>query len=168
MDQEKDEYFMKMALEEAKKSFELQEVPVGAVLVKNNLVIARAHNLVETMQDPSCHAELLCIKAGAQILKNWRLLDCTLYITLEPCVMCFGAIVSARIKKIVWGAKDLRQGACGSWVDLMKANHPIHQIECQQGVLQEESSMLLKSFFQQRREANANKKKFNRSFGPLI
>lgn len=168
MDKEKDEFFMKIALEEAKKSFLLGEVPVGAVLVKNNLVIAKAHNLVETSKDPSSHAEILCIKEGAKALNNWRLLDCTLYITLEPCAMCFGAIALSRIKKIVWGAEDRRQGACGSWVDLIEAKHPIHQIQFQKGILQEDSSVLLKSFFKKRREENADKKRFSSGAGLLV
>lgn len=146
MSQENEEFFMKIALEEAKKSFLIGEVPVGAVLVKNNLIIAKAHNLVETLKDPSCHAEMLCIQEGARVLGNWRLLDCTLYVTLEPCAMCFGAIVLSRIKKIVWAAPDIRHGACGSWVNLVDAGHPIHQIQSQKGILQEESSVLLKAF----------------------
>jgi len=161
MDKQKDEFFMQMALEEAQKSFLLGEVPVGAVLVRNNLVIAKAHNLVETLKDPSCHAEMLCIREGVKVLNNWRLLDCTLYTTLEPCAMCYGAIVLSRIKKVVYGAQDLRHGACGSWVNLPEAKHPIHQVVCQNGVLQQESSVLLKSFFKKRREENANKKRFS-------
>jgi tRNA(adenine34) deaminase len=163
MSQENEEFFMQIALEEAKKSFLLCEVPVGAVLVKNNLIIARAHNLVESLKDPSCHAEMLCIKEGARVLGNWRLLDCTLYTTLEPCVMCFGAIVLSRIKKIVWAAQDIRHGACGSWVNLVDAGHPIHQVQCQKGILQEESCVLLKAFFKKRREENGEKQRSNRS-----
>ena len=168
MNKEKDEFFMKLALEEAKKSFLLGEVPVGAVLVKNDLVIAKAHNLVETSKDPSCHAEMLCIREGVKVLNNWRLLDCTLYITLEPCAMCFGVIILSRIKKIVCGAEDLRQGACGSWVNLHEAKHPIHHVEYQKGILQEESAVLLKSFFKKRREENGERKRFNRSSGLFI
>jgi len=168
MEDEKDFFYMRMALEEAKKSYTLGEVPIGAVLVKNDIVIASAHNLVEALRDPSAHAEMLCIRKAAQVLGGWRLTDCILYTTVEPCAMCFGVIVLARLKKIVWGASDIRQGACGSWVDLLHANHPIHQIAYQKGILQEESSVLLKSFFKKRRDENDCKKKLGRVVGSAV
>ena len=143
--------FMKEALKEAKKSFYLNEVPVGAVLVLDGKIIARGHNLVETKQDAACHAEMICLRKGAAKLKNWRLLNTTLYCTLEPCAMCAGAMLLHRIKRLVWGAPDLRMGAHGSWINLLDASFPLHQIEVDQGVLEEESAKLLKGFFKNRR-----------------
>lgn len=142
---------MRLALEEAKKGYNKGEVPVGAVLVWNNEVIARAHNLVETRQDASAHAELLCMAAGAAKLNNWRLLNTSLYSTLEPCSMCAGAMLLSRIKVLVWGAPDLRHGAHGSWINVLDQPHPTHQVEVRKGVLAGECSDLMRSFFQNRR-----------------
>lgn len=146
-----DEHFMSLAIEEAKQAYLIGEVPVGAVLVKDNEVIARAHNLVETQRDASSHAEMLCLSAGAKVLENWRLLDTTLYCTLEPCSMCAGAMLLYRIKRLVWGAKDVRHGAHGSWVNLLDSSHPTHQVDVRRGVLAHECSELMSSFFQKRR-----------------
>lgn len=146
-----DEIWMREALEEAKKAAAQGEVPVGAVLVYHGEIIARAHNRVEELKDATAHAEMLCLKEGAAALGNWRLLDATLYCTLEPCSMCAGAMILSRVKTLVWGAPDLRHGAHGSWVDLLSQPHPIHQLEVRQGILQEESAALLKGFFKQRR-----------------
>ena len=143
---------MKVALEEARIAFSKDEVPVGAVLVYDGEVIARAHNLVETLQDASAHAELLCLKEGAKILKNWRLLKTTLYTTLEPCSMCAGALILSRVETVVWGAPDLRQGAGGSWIDILARDHPIHSLKIRSGVLSEESARLMKEFFQNKRK----------------
>lgn len=148
----RDEQFMKEALKEALKAYEKDEVPVGAVLVFENRIIARGHNQTELLQDATAHAEMICLTAGASQLNNWRLTDTTLYCTLEPCCMCAGALYSSRVKRLVWGAKDLRVGANGSWIDVFSQNHPIHEIEILSGVLQEESSALLKKFFQQKRK----------------
>lgn len=153
MNQEEwDVHFMREALKEAKKALAKEEVPVGAVLVKDNKVIARGHNEVELLQDATAHAEMICITAGTTALENWRLLDTTLYCTLEPCAMCAGAILSSRIRRLVWGAPDLRLGANGSWVDLFAMKHPMHSLEITSGVLGEESSYLLKSFFEKMRK----------------
>ncbi len=149
-----DVYFMKEALKEAEVAFEKGEVPVGAVLVKDGVVIARAHNLVECKQDASCHAEMLCLQKGAAFFNNWRLQGCTLYSTLEPCSMCAGSMYLFRLQKLVWGAKDLRHGANGSWVDLFISIHPIHNIQIVSGVLEAEAARLMKTFFQKRREAH--------------
>lgn len=149
-----DEFFMNFALKQAEKAFELGEVPVGAVIVKDNQIISYSHNQVEFLKDATAHAEILSLKAAFSALSNWRLTGCTLYSTLEPCSMCLGAIFLARIDKVVWGAKDIRHGACGSWVDLLSQKHPIHNIEVVSGVLEEPSSLLLKSFFKKRREEN--------------
>lgn len=142
---------MQLAIEEAKKAYDKGEVPVGAVLVWNNEVIARAHNLVETRKDASAHAELLCMAAGAEKLNNWRLLNTTLYSTLEPCSMCAGAMLLSRIGTLVWGAPDLRHGAHGSWINVLDQPHPTHRIEVRKGVLADVCSDLMRSFFQNRR-----------------
>ena len=148
--QSSDENFMREALLEAKKAFAIGEVPVGAVLVFNDKIIARAHNFVEEKQDASCHAEVLCMQKGAKSLDNWRLLDSTLYCTLEPCAMCAGAMALFRIKRLVYGAPDLRHGANGTVFDVLRP-HPIHRIEVQDGVLEGESKALMQEFFRKRR-----------------
>lgn len=147
-----DELFMKEALKEARKAFDLDEVPVGAVLVKEGKIIARGHNQVELLQDATAHAELLCLTAGSAFLENWRLSDMTLYCTLEPCCMCAGALLNARIKRLVWGAPDLRVGANGSWMDLFKKEHPIHNLEVTAHILEAESADLMRTFFQKQRQ----------------
>ena len=106
-----DKDYMEVALEEAQKAYDAGEVPVGAVVVFQNQIISRSYNQVESLQDASAHAEMLCLKQAAQKLGNWRLLDCTLYCTLEPCLMCAGAMILSRIKTLVWGAQDIRHGA---------------------------------------------------------
>jgi tRNA(adenine34) deaminase len=148
---ESDNRFMCEALIEAETAFAKGEVPVGAVLVVNGEVIARAHNLVESLADATAHAELLCLRKGAEILNNWRLLEGTLYCTLEPCPMCAGAMIHSRLKRLVWGAPDLRCGAHGSWVNLLDAEHPIHQLTATTGVMKEECAEIMKTFFKLRR-----------------
>jgi tRNA(adenine34) deaminase len=154
-----DLFFMKIALEEAKKGFDKQEVPVGAVLVKENNLITKAHNCTEEFHDATAHAEMLCLKAASSQLGNWRLLDTTLYVTLEPCSMCLGALLLARVKRVVWGAKDKRHGACGSWVNLLELKHPTHSLEIESGIMEEECSLLLKEFFKLRRIENDDRKR---------
>ena len=149
-----DKIFMREALLEAKKAYAKEEVPVGAILVHDSKIIARAHNLVESLCDASAHAELLCLKEGAKILGDWRLIDSTLYCTLEPCILCAGALTLFRVKRLVYGAKDLRHGAHGSIVDVLSGEHPIHNSEIKSGVLALEAQELMRSFFQERREAN--------------
>lgn len=148
---------MRLALDEAKIAFSKGEVPIGAVLVYNNKVIASAHNLVETLKDASAHAEMLVLKEGSKKLENWRLLETTLYSTLEPCSMCAGALLLSRVKTIVWGAPDIRQGADGSWVDLLSRSHPMHNVEIRRGILAEESASLMKEFFQNRRRGERDR-----------
>ena len=149
-----DEYFMQMAIEEAKKAYEMGEVPVGAVLVRDGEVVARAHNLVELKRDASAHAELLCLSEAASLLNNWRLLKTILYCTLEPCAMCAGAMLLSRVETLVWGAPDMRHGAHGSWVNLLDQLHPTHRIAVRKGVLAEECAALMRSFFQNRRKGS--------------
>lgn len=151
MSDEQDIIFMREALKEAQESSLKQEVPVGAVLVYENRVIARAHNCVETSRDAAMHAEMLCLKQGTKYFNNWRLLKTTLYCTLEPCAMCAGAMFNHRIERLVWAAPDLRQGANGSWVDLFDRGHPMHTIAVTEGVLADEAGELLKEFFKARR-----------------
>ena len=139
------------ALKEAWKAFEKEEVPVGSVLVQNGRVIARGHNQMESLHDATAHAEMLCITAGSESVENWRLMETTLYCTLEPCVMCAGAMLLSRIPKLVWGAPDIRHGANGSWIDLFEKKHPTHTIEIQRGILQYQCAELMKMFFQKRR-----------------
>lgn len=150
-----DENFMREALLEAKKAFAAQEVPVGAVLIHKDTIIARGHNLVEQTKNASAHAELVCLQEGAKILDNWRLLECTLYCTLEPCPMCAGAMALFRIKRLVYGAPDLRHGANGSVFNVLNTPHPIHQVEVMGGCCEEESRALMKEFFAMRRKSGS-------------
>lgn len=142
---------MKEALREAEIAFHLGEVPIGAVLVFDGKIVARAHNLVESLQDASAHAEMLCLRSAAKIFDNWRLKGATLYSTLEPCSMCAGFMLLSRIETLVWGAPDIRHGAHGSWVNLLETSHPTHQLQVRTGILQEEASALMKKFFKMRR-----------------
>lgn len=141
---------MRFALAEAQKAYDAKEVPIGAVLVFQNQIISSSYNQVESLKDATAHAEMLCLKKAAEKLGNWRLLDCTLYCTLEPCLMCAGAMILSRVKTLVWGAPDLRHGAGGSLMNAFD-HHPIHQLEIRQGILKDESASLLKKFFQERR-----------------
>lgn len=146
-----DEHFMREALKEAELAFSKNEVPIGAVLVHEGEIIARGHNLVEAGCDATAHAEMLCLKIGAEVLRNWRLLGATLYCTLEPCPMCAGAMIHSRLERLVWGAPDLRCGAHGSWVNLLDTQHPIHQLKVTSGVMKEECAVLMRNFFKKRR-----------------
>jgi tRNA(adenine34) deaminase len=138
---------MKEALKEAQTGFDKGEVPVGCVLVYQNEIISQAHNQVESLGDATAHAEFLCIREAARKLGNWRLVDSILYCTLEPCIMCAGAIILSRIGTLVCGAPDLRHGAN---LEIF-STHPIHKVAVRRGVLQEECSQILKTFFQERR-----------------
>lgn len=146
-----DEWFMAEALLEAQKAYDADEVPVGAVVVWDHQILTRAHNRVESSCDASAHAELLALKEAASLYGNWRLSEMTLYSTLEPCSMCAGALLSFRIGRLVWGAPDIRQGADGSWIPLLGNKHPIHSIVIRRGVLEEQASALMRSFFQNKR-----------------
>ena len=146
-----DEKWMQIAIEEAKLAMRKNEIPVGAVLVKNDRLIAQSHNQPIKTNDPTAHAEIqLLRKAGLQ-LKNYRLIGSTLYVTLEPCAMCFGAMIHARIERIVFGASDPKTGVCGSCINLNKENFFNHKISITGGILKNESSKLLKLFFKSKR-----------------
>ena len=146
-----DIYFMRMALEEANLAYAEEEVPVGAVLVKNGKVIARARNQRETSKDPTGHAEIIAIRYGSQEEKNWRLTDSTLYVTKEPCIMCAGAMVNARLGRLVYGCKDEKGGAVDSLYSILSDKRLNHQVEVVVGILEEECSEMLKRFFQNHR-----------------
>ena len=145
---------MRQAIAEAKKAFEKDEVPVGAIIVYDNKVIAKAHNQREMLLDPTAHAEMIAITQASAYLQNWRLSDTTVYVTLEPCTMCAGAFVQARVKNLVYGAKDEKQGACESTVNLVNDPRFNHRINVISGVLEDECSLLLKQFFLEKRRDN--------------
>ena len=146
-----DEFYMLQAIKQAEIAFASDEVPVGAVIVYENKIIAKAHNQVEVLKDATAHAEMICMTQASSYLNNFRLLNCTLYITLEPCIMCAGAIINSRLSKVVYSAKDTRVGAHGSFIDVFEKKHPIHTVEIEGGVLENISSDLLKKFFQKKR-----------------
>ena len=146
------EKFMKEALKEAKKAYEKLEIPVGAVIVKDGKIIARAHNQKETKFDTTKHAEILAIQKASKKLKSWRLIDCEMYVTLEPCTMCAGAILNSRIKKIYIGTKDEKTGAVGSVLNLFKDYTFNHNVEYEIGILQKECESILKDFFKELRK----------------
>ncbi len=143
---------MQIALEQAKLAESLGEVPVGALVVKDGEIIAAAHNQPIGLHDPSAHAEIQAIRKAAKILGNYRLVDCTLYVTLEPCVMCTGAIQHARIAQLVYGAHDPKTGACGSVVNLMTEDKLNHHTAVIAGVLAEPCGDMLSQFFKRRRK----------------
>ncbi len=151
--------FMEQALKEAKKAYEKLEVPVGAVIVKDGKIIARAHNLKETKTDTTKHAEILAIQKASKKLESWRLLDCEMYITLEPCSMCAGAIINSRIKKIYIGALDEKTGAAGSVLNLFEDYKFNHKVEVEKGVMQKECENILKDFFKMLRKYKKNLQK---------
>lgn len=146
---------MEEALREAKKAAAMGEIPVGAVIVKDGRIIARGHNRTETDRDPTAHAEMIAIRAAAEALGGWRLVGCTMYVTLEPCSMCAGAIVWARIEKLVIGTMDPKGGACGSVFDIVREprlNHRV-EVEVMTGEMQEACAGVMKTFFRELRAA---------------
>jgi len=144
-------YWMRKALKEARKAYDEGEVPVGAVVVWENRVVGRGHNQTEALQDPTAHAEILAITAAANFLSSWRLEGVSLYVTLEPCPMCAGAIVNSRINTLVFGASDPKRGACGSLYNIVQDDRLNHRVQLISGVLAEESSDLLRQFFKELR-----------------
>ncbi|WP_041264143.1 tRNA adenosine(34) deaminase TadA [Geobacillus thermodenitrificans] len=151
-----DEYYMRLAIEEAKKAEQIGEVPIGAVIVQDGRVIARAHNLRETEQRAIAHAEILAIAEACQATGSWRLERATLYVTLEPCAMCAGAIVLSRIERVVFGASDPKGGCAGTLMNLLQESRFNHQADVTSGVLASECGSLLSDFFRRLRERKKN------------
>ena len=152
MDQYLDERFMRLALEEAKEASSLNEVPVGAVLVdKNHNIISKAHNLRESTQNPLAHAEVLAIEEASKKLGRWRLIYTSLYVTLEPCVMCMGAIINSRVERVVFGAADPKAGGLISKYNIGTDNKLNHHVKFTKGILHSECSKIIKDFFQIKR-----------------
>lgn len=145
------EYFMHKALEEAQKAFEKDEVPVGAVIVRNGGIIAAGHNCRESLKDATAHAEMIAIKKACEALGGWRLIDCEMFVTLEPCAMCSGAILQARIERLYIGAMDPKGGTAGSVLDIFEDYHFNHKTEVIKGILEDECSQILKDFFKRKR-----------------
>ena len=150
--------FMALALEQARFALAAGEVPVGAVVVRAGQVIAIGANAPITRHDPSAHAEILALRSAAQLVGNYRLIDCELFVTLEPCAMCVGAMLHARLQRVVFGASDPKTGAAGSVLDLFANKQLNHQTQVQGGVLASECSALLQDFFKKKRESNRSSK----------
>ena len=164
--QRQDAHWMRLALLEAKKAAQLGEIPVGAVIVRDYQVIARAHYRRELDQDALAHAEVLCIRQACQTLHSWRLSGCQLYVTLEPCPMCSGAIINARLDRVVYGARDPKAGCAGSVLDILQNPSFNHQAKVTQGVLENECSEMLKTFFAELRLRNKAEKEAKRQNSP--
>ncbi|OQX85368.1 tRNA adenosine(34) deaminase TadA [candidate division KSB1 bacterium 4484_87] len=150
------EKWMEQAFLEAEKAYRKKEIPVGAVIVFENKVIGRGHNLIESLQDPTAHAEMIAITAAANYLGTWRLEDAALYATLEPCPMCAGAVVNSRISRVVFGTQDSRIGACGTVTDVLSGNGFNHKIEVISGILQQKCEWIIKDFFKKLRSGSAD------------
>lgn len=153
------EKYMKEALKQAQKAYKKNEVPVGAVIVKDNKIIARAYNIKETKQDTTKHAEIIAIQKASKKLEAWRLNDCEMYVTLEPCSMCAGAIIQSRIKKVYIGTMDPKTGACGSVYNIFKDYKFNHEVEVEYGILQKDCEKILKDFFKSLRKAGGKSDK---------
>jgi len=146
------EKFMMAAIEEAGKAAAIGEVPIGAVVVRNGEIVGRGYNLRETQKDPTLHAEMIAIREASEKLGGWRLIGCTLYVTLEPCPMCAGAIVQSRIEQVVYGARDPKAGCAGTLMNLLEEPRFNHQVPVIEGVLAEECAQMLKDFFRSLRK----------------
>lgn len=158
-----DEFYMKEAIKEAKKAENLAEVPIGAVIVMDGEIIARAHNMRETNQNAVAHAELLAIDLACQKVGSWRLENAILYVTLEPCPMCAGAIIMSRIARVVYGASDPKGGCAGTFMNLLQDARFNHQSEVVPGILEEECSILLTNFFRRLREKKKSEKRLKKN-----
>ena len=152
------EIYMKEALKQAKKAYEKEEIPVGAIIVKNNKIIARAYNQKEIKCDTTKHAEIIAIQKASKKLKSWRLTDCEMYVTLEPCSMCAGALIQSRIKKVYIGTMDEKTGASGSVLNLFQDYKFNHQVEVERNVLKDECENILKQFFKELRQIKKKSK----------
>jgi tRNA(adenine34) deaminase len=158
LDQPNDEFFMRHALREAEAAGREGEVPIGCVIVKDGKILGRGRNHMETLKDPTAHAEILAMGAASGALQNWRLEGCTLYATLEPCPMCAGAILNGRVARVVFGARDKRLGALGSTYDILAGNPINRKVEVVEGVLAEECLELIKGFFRELRTRDKTSK----------
>lgn len=152
-----DEKFMAAAIQEARRAWVLNEVPIGAVIVKDEEIIGKGFNLRESMQTTLTHAELIAIQEANQAVGSWRLEDCTLYVTLEPCPMCAGAIVQSRMKRVVYGAADPKAGCAGTLMNLLEEPHFNHQVNVTAGVLEQQCSTILRNFFKELRQKKKDK-----------
>ena len=153
------EYYMEQALKEAEKAYKKLEVPVGAVIVKDGKIIEKGHNQKETKTDTTKHAEIIAIQKASKKLKSWRLKDCEMYVTLEPCTMCAGAIINSRIKKIYIGAMDEKTGVAGSVLNIFEDYTFNHKVEVEKGIKKEECENILKQFFKELRKIKKRRKK---------
>ena len=151
-------FFMQEALKEAEKAYKKKEVPIGAVIVSDNKIIARGHNLKETSADPTAHAEIIAIKKAAKKLERWRLSNSTIYVTLEPCTMCMGALIQARVERLVFGCFDPKAGAAGSLYDISNDKRLNHRIKLSTDVMAEECGKILKDFFKGLRKRNSRRR----------
>jgi tRNA(adenine34) deaminase len=149
-----DEHFMRTAMKQAAIAEEKGDVPIGCVIVHEGVIIGRGHNQREQLTDPTAHAEMIAITQAAEYLQSWRLHGCTIYVTLEPCTMCSGAMVLARIDRLVYGCRDPKTGACGSLYNIVQDERLNHRVEITEGVLAEECSAMLSDFFARRRLEN--------------
>jgi len=159
IDLHSDDYFMSEALREAMKAYRHGEVPVGAVLVRDGRVIARAYNQVEMLKDATAHAEMLALTQAQESVGDWRLDDCTLYVTKEPCPMCAGAIVHCRPQRVVYGVGDPKGGAAGGWINLLETENLNHRCEVTRGVREAESLGIIQQFFREAREKAKERKR---------
>ena len=144
--------WMKVAFREAEKAFEQDEVPIGAVVVQNGQIIGRGYNQCESLIDPTAHAEIIAITSAANTIKEWRLKDCQLYVTKEPCPMCAGALVNARINMVIFGMYDEKEGCCGSLYQLCRDNRFKHQLTVKGGIMEDACTLIIQEFFKKQRE----------------
>ena len=149
--------WMKLAFCEAEKAYERDEVPIGAVVVQNEIIIGRGFNQCESLNDPTAHAEIIAITSAANTLKNWRLENCSLFVTKEPCPMCAGALINSRISKIIFGMYDEKEGCCGSLYQLCRDPRLSHQLSVKGGVLESQCTLIIQEFFKNKREQNRKK-----------
>ena len=159
MAESEDEKWMRYALAEAQLALKKEEVPVGAVVIYENKIIGRGHNQVESLNDPTAHAEIIAIGAASNYLNSWRLSGASLYVTIEPCVMCAGALVLSRVDRLIFGAKDPKAGACGSLYNIVQDIRLNHQVEIVPYILKEECSRMMQTFFEKLRLKNSERKR---------
>lgn len=149
---DKHEKWMKFAFAQAEKAFDKNEVPIGSIIVSNEGIIGRGYNQCESLNDPTAHAEIIAITSASNTLKNWRLSDCTLYVTKEPCAMCSGALINARVSMVVFGAYDDKEGCCGSLYQLCQEPRFNHQLSIKGGIMEEPCKGIIKEFFNKKRK----------------